>query len=131
MSRGRFMECHGYDEELSGHYGSDDYRFVKYQKARGSLQTYLPKNIWCFEREDIDRKKSYHSLVRDLSFNSPADSRKRNELAHVGHGFGHSRMFLNFTWKILADRQLDVTVPRPRSRAWKYRSLLRQILPRF
>jgi hypothetical protein len=131
MSRGRFMECHGYDEELSGNYGSDDYRFVKYQKARGSFQTYLPKRIWCFERQDIDRKKSYHSLVRDLSFNSAADSRKTHELANVGHGYGHSRMFLNFTWKILEDRQLDIPVPRPRSRAWKYRSLLRQVLPRF
>lgn len=131
MSRGRFMECHGYDEELAGSYGSDDYRFVKYQKARGSFQTYLPKRIWCFERQDIDRKKSYHSLVRDLSFNSAADSRKRHELAHVGHGYGHSRMFLNFTWTMLADRQLAIASERPASRGWKYASLLRQILPRF
>ena len=131
MSRGRFMECYGYDEELSGNYGSDDYRFVKYQKACGSFQTYLPKAIWCFERQDIDRKKSYHSLVRDLSFNSPADSRKRYELASVGNGYGHSRMFLNFTWKMLMDRQLPVTVKRSADRCWKQRSLLRQMLPRF
>jgi hypothetical protein len=131
MSRGRFMECNGYDEELSGHYGSDDYRFVKYQKARGSLQKYLPKRIWCFERQDIDRKKSYHSLVRDLSFNSPADSRKRHELAHNGNGFGHSRMFLNFTWTMLVDKQLDITPAKPSDRCWKQRALLRQILPRF
>lgn len=131
MSRGRFIECYGYDEEHAGSYGSDDYRFVKYQKARGSLQTYLPKSIWCFERQDIDRKKSYHSLVRDLSFNSAADSRKRCELAHIGHGYGHSRMFLNFTWTMLADRQLDVVVRRPASRSWKFASLLRQMLPRF
>lgn len=131
MSRGRFLECHGYDEELAGHYGSDDYRFVKYQKARGSFQKYLPRSIWCFERQDIDRKKSYHSLVRDLSFNSASDSRKRHELAHVGHGYGHSRMFLNFTWTMLLDRQLDLPVARPASRGWKYASLLRQILPRF
>ncbi|TDR80766.1 glycosyltransferase family A protein [Paludibacterium purpuratum] len=131
MSRGRFMECHGYDEELAGHYGSDDYRFVKYQKARGSFQKYLPKRIWCFERQDIDRQKSYHSLVRDLSFNSAADSRKRHELANVGQGYGHSRMFLNFTWTMLADRQLDLPIARPSGRGWKYASLLRQILPRF
>lgn len=131
MSRGRFLECHGYDEEFAGHYGAEDYRFVKYQKACGSLQKYLPKRIWCFERQDIDRKKSYHSLVRDLSFNSATDSRKRYELAHVGHGYGHSRMFLNFTWTVLADRQLEVPVSRPASRAWKQRSLLRQLLPRF
>lgn len=131
MSRGRFMECFGYDEEFAGNYGAEDYRFVKYQKARGSLQMYLPKRIWCFERQDIDRSRSYHSLIRDLSFNSAADSRKRYELAHVGYGYGHSRMFLNFTWKILADHQLNVQLSRPRSCTWKYRSLLRQVLPRF
>jgi hypothetical protein len=131
MSRGRFMECHGYDEELAGHYGSDDYRFVKYQRARGSFQTYLPKKIWCFERQDIDRKKSYHSLVRDLSFNSPADARKRYELAEYGNGYGHSRMFLNFTWTKLLDRQLNLPVDRKIDRSWKQRGLLRQILPRF
>jgi len=131
MSRGRFMECHGYDEEFAGHYGAEDFRFVKYQKARGSFQKYLPKSMWCFERLDINRSKSYHSLVRDLSFNSATDSRKRHELANIGHGYGHSRMFLNFTWKIVADRQVNFVVSRPQSRSWKHRSLLRQLFPRF
>ncbi|WP_215778724.1 glycosyltransferase family A protein [Paludibacterium sp. B53371] len=131
MSRGRFFECHGYDEEFAGHYGAEDFRFVKYQKARGSFQTYLPSRIYCIERTDIDRQRSYHSLVRDLSFNSAADSRKRRELAHVGHGYGHSRMFLNFTWTILSDQRFEHPVERPRSRWWKYRSLLRQVSPRF
>lgn len=131
MSRGRYMECFGYDEEFAGHYGAEDYRFVKYQKARGSLQKYLPKRIWCIERQDIDRKRSYHSLVRDHSFNSPIDSRKRHELAHVGNGYGHSRTFLNFTWTVLLDKHLDLVVKRPADSCWKQRSLLRQILPRF
>lgn len=130
-SRGRFFECYGYDEEFSGHYASDDYRFVKYQKARGSFQTYLPKSIRCIERNDLDRKRNYHTLVRDLSFNTPVDSRKRRELAEFGRGYGHSRMFLNFTWTMLVDRQLDVVLPRKRCRSWKYGALLRQILPRW
>jgi hypothetical protein len=131
LSRGRFIECFGYDEEYAGHYGGEDYRFVKYQKARGSLQKYLPKRIWCIERQDIDRKRSYHSLVRDHSFNSPIDSRKRHELAHVGNGYGHSRTFLNFTWTVLLERQLNLAVKRPEDSCWKQRSLLRQVLPRF
>jgi len=131
MSRGRFFECYGYDEEFSGHYASDDYRFVKYQKARGSFQTYLPKSIRCIERRDIDRKRSYHSLVRDLSFNTPVDSRKRRELDEYGRGYGHSRMFLNFTWTMLADRQLKVELPREHCHSWKHGALLRQILPRW
>lgn len=130
-SRGRFFECYGYDEEFSGHYASDDYRFVKYQKARGSFQTYLPKSIRCIERNDLDRKRNYHTLVRDLSFNTPVDSRKRRELVELGRGYGHSRMFLNFTWTMLVDRQMDVVVPRTRCRSWKYGELLRQILPRW
>lgn len=131
MSRGRFFECFGYDEEFAGHYGAEDQRFVKYHKARGTFQCYLPKSIRCFERQDIDRKRSYHSLARDLSFNTPVDSRKRRELAEQGMGHGHSRMFLNFTWTILMDQWLGLTVPRPLCRRWKWLSIWRQIMPRF
>lgn len=131
MSRGRFFELFGYDEEFAGNYGAEDFRFVKYQRANGTFQTYLPKNIRCFERGKIDRKRSYHSLVRDLSFNTPVDSRKKMELEHYGHGAGHSRMFLNFTWKILADRWRDPAPPLPVDRWWKKWAPLRQILPRF
>ncbi|GGY14029.1 hypothetical protein GCM10011289_16720 [Paludibacterium paludis] len=131
VSRGRFFECHGYDEEFAGHYGAEDFRFIKYHKARGTLQRYLPKSILCIEREDINRRKSYHSLARDLSFNTPVDSRKKRELAVNGHGHGHSRMFLNFTWRILLDRRLPVTSRRTRHTIWKHLAIFRQILPRF
>lgn len=131
LSRGRFFECHGYDEEFAGNYGAEDFRFVKYHKARGTLQTYLPKSIRCIERTDINRNKSYHSLSRDLSFNTPVDSRKKREIATNGHGYGHSRMFLNFTWTVLRDQRMNVPVQRRRDVFWKPLSLLRQILPRF
>jgi len=131
MSRGRFFELSGYDEEFSGHYGAEDFRFVKYHKACGTLQTYLPKRIRCRERTDIDRSRSYHSLSRDLSFNTPVDSRKKMEIANYGHGAGHSRMFLDFSWEIFTEHW---RMPPPRQavdRSWKYFALVRQILPRF
>jgi hypothetical protein len=131
MSRGRFMECHGYDEEFSGSYGAEDFRFVKYQKAQGSLQTYLPKSIFCFERTDIDRNKSYHSLKRDLSFNTAVDSRKKRELALYGRDYGHSRKFLDFTWTLASDQRFLQPVSRQVRRSWKRWAWLRQILPRF
>ncbi len=131
MSRGRFFELAGYDEEFSGNYGAEDYRFVKYNKACGTLQKYLPKHITCRERTDIDRSRSYHSLSRDLSFNTPVDSRKKMELANYGHGTGHSRMFLNFNWTILTEQWRDSVPKQTLDRSWKYFSILRQLLPRF
>lgn len=56
MSRARFLRFYGYDEEYCGHYGAEDYRFVKYQKYQGSQQRYMPESIWCYERE-LDREK--------------------------------------------------------------------------
>lgn len=131
MSRGRFFELFGYDEEFSGHYGAEDFRFVKYHKACGTLQTYLPKRIRCRERTDIDRSRSYHSLSRDLSYNTPVDSRKKMEIANYGHGAGHSRMFLGFSWEIFADYRRTHPPIQAVDRSWKYFALLRQILPRF
>ncbi|AXK39013.1 glycosyltransferase family A protein [Crenobacter cavernae] len=131
LSRGRFFERHGYDEEFTGRYGAEDVRFVKYHKATGTWQRYLPKTIWCQDRVEIDRSKSYHSLTRDLSGNTPVDARKTLELKYHGHGAGHSRSFLNFTWTIACDRRLDAPAePLPVDIAWKWGTVLRQILPR-
>jgi glycosyltransferase involved in cell wall biosynthesis len=131
MSRGRFFELFGYDEEFSGNYGAEDFRFVKYHKACGTLQTYLPKRIRCRERTDIDRSRSYHSLSRDLSFNTPVDSRKKMEIANYGHGAGHSRMFLGFNWEIFAEHCRTPVPKQALDRCWKYFAIVRQILPRF
>lgn len=131
LSRGRFMECFGYDEEFAGAYGAEDIRFAKYQKISGTLQKYLSKSITCFERTDINRGASYHSLARDLTFNTPVDSRKRYEFSEFGNGYGHSRSFLNFTWDIKKECYFSEKTNRPRDRSWKLLSLFRQVLPRF
>jgi hypothetical protein len=131
LSRGRFIELYGCDEEFAGAYGGEDTRFMKYQKARGSFATYLPKSHWVIEREDIDRKRGYHSLFRDVSHNTPVDYRKRLELEWYGPAAGHSRMFANFEWDVVVQRWRDVQPKPPVKRWWKPLMPLRQILPRF
>lgn len=131
LSRARFLEHFGYDEEFCGAYASDDYRFVKFQKAQGSPMPHLPRHCWCADRPKIDRARGYHSLVRDHSFNTPVDRRKDLELAWHGHGAGHSRMFLNFQWDILSEQRRPARARRPVDRGWKRRWWLRAILPRF
>ncbi|MGM3173672.1 glycosyltransferase family A protein [Dickeya lacustris] len=117
MSRARFMRFFGYDEEFAGNYGAEDYRFVKYQKYQGSVQRYLPKKYLCSER-NLDREKSYHTLQRDLSANTPVDARKKQEIETYGKDYGHSRMFLNFTWQIIDVHNRPAPVP-PENRWWK------------
>ncbi|CNL42906.1 glycosyltransferase [Yersinia proxima] len=129
MSRARFFRLYGYDEEFAGHYGSEDYRFVKFHKDHGSTPRYLPKQYRCIER-NVDRKKSYHSLDRDLTHNAPIDDRKKNEIALFGAEYGHSRIFLNFNWEIKKVHSRPPTVPerkvwwRP---LWWFRYLFRSL----
>lgn len=98
MSRARFMRFYGYDEEFSGNYGGEDYRFVKNQKYHGSRQKYLGKEYWCSRRYDFNKNEDYHSLKRDHSNNTPIDKRKAEEIRRFGGEFGHSRQFLTFKW---------------------------------
>lgn len=122
MSRARFFRFYGYDEEFSGGHGSDDVRFVKHQKYHGSWQKHLPKKYFCYKRnKDIDLDESYHSLSRDHARNTPIDKRKANEIVCWGAESGHTRLFLNFEWKIAKEyrRKVDST-DRPIKRYWKH-----------
>ena len=98
MSRARFFPFYGYDEEFCGHYGAEDYRFVKLQKYHGSRQRYLPKSVYATERI-VDRDKSYHTLDRSLEYNTPVDKRKHEEVCIVWCGIGHSGCSPDFEWK--------------------------------
>ncbi len=44
LSRAIFCSLYGYDKEFAGHYGDEDYRFVKFHKNHGSKPKYLAKN---------------------------------------------------------------------------------------
>jgi len=118
MSRARFLRFYGYDEEFSGKYGAEDYRFVKTQKYHGSWQRYLNKKFWCQRRDNLNKDKEYHSLVRDHSENTPIDSRKASEIRQFGGEYGHSRQFLNFTWDYEKISRTKTPNPRPNQYWW-------------
>lgn len=119
LSRARFLRLYGYDEEFCGHYGAEDYRFVKFQKYHGSRQRYLPRNYRCIPRVDIDREAAYHGLDRDLAHNTPIDSRKEFEMKQFGHDAGHSRMFLRFRWEVLLEHSRNVRPARRKNPLWQ------------
>ena len=101
-------------------------RFVRNFKYHGSVHLNVPKQYYCTERE-LDREASYHSLVRDLSYNSGPDTRKRMEAEYFGADFGHSRSAFNFTWTVLADDERKTPFTPPLDRGWRQRWWLRQL----
>lgn len=118
LSRARFMRFFGYDEEFAGHYGAEDFRFIKVQKAHGSKQLYLPNKYRVVKR--VLESGSDHSLDRDLTHCTPIDLRKKLELRTYGLDYGYSKLFLNnFTWKFLSE-QKRTCVPMPKSKKWWY-----------
>ena len=127
MPRGTFFKYWGYDEEYAGGHGGEDYRFVKFLKSQGVVQLKLPKQYYAFNRSEIDRKQAYHNLERDQSRNAPIDARKRCEMKYLGGTFGHSRLFLNFKWKIMSTSVLRATQPPIMNTAWKRMWLFRQV----
>ena len=120
ISRARFLRFYGYDEEFAGHYGAEDYRFVKLQKYYGTRFIKMNRKYRCFERNDIDRTAAYHSLVRDLTHNTPIDARKKAEVLRYGPDAGHSRMFLNFKWTVREEHYRQGDVRRKRRPLWKH-----------
>ena len=126
LARSRWFQLFGTDEEYAGAYGAEDFRFVKSFKNHGTVQRYLPKNLYCIDRK-IDRDKSYHSLIRDLSFNTPVDTRKRIESEYFGANYGHSRSSFNYTWEIKKEKWREITSLPPLDKGWRARWNLRQL----
>lgn len=126
-SRGLFFKHFGYDEEFGGHYGAEDFRFVKFLKGQGVIHRHLPRRFLCLPRPEIGLQ-STHNLERDPSFNTPVDARKRMEMQWYGHSSGHSRMNLNFQWTVLRDSRRQAPLL-PRDRLWNRTWLWRQLLP--
>ncbi len=125
MSRARFMRHYGYDEEFAGHYGHEEYQFLRHHKYHGTKIRCLPEKYHCFHRV-VDRDHSYHSLVRDLTYNESIVQRKRKEMQLFGVEQSQSRIFLNFTWQILYQNRLEPLVP-PLHRSWYFFGWLRRL----
>jgi hypothetical protein len=127
MSRGRFLELFGVDEEFSGAYGCDDGMFWRWQRYNGSRFTCLKKK-YVSQCRRIDRVNSYHSLERDNARNAILDKRKKREWEKWGPRGGHSRKFLCFTWDVIEDRErTGMTWQAPENRLWKKLWFLRQL----
>lgn len=122
MSRARFMRFFGYDEEFAGHYGREDDTFRKIHKWHGSKLRYLPKKFRSVEWAGhfSKREKSFHSLLRDRkSVNYAIHERKKQEIYDFGNEQGHSRIFLNFTWRFLSEQRRN-NIPQPKPKKWWY-----------
>ena len=121
ISRGTFLENFGYDEEFAGNYGYEDNFCAEYFAALGFKRKYFSKSKYFYrERDDgnVNRDTSYHSLKRDSSENLKIYLRKIEKLKNFGAEFAHSRMFLNFTWK-LAKEQFRESIPQlKRKKFW-------------
>lgn len=119
MSRGRFFELFGVDEEFSGHYGCEDGMFWRWQRYNGTRFSFFPKRYTSLLR-DYDRLRSDHSLSRDTVYNNAMKHRKLKEWAEWGARGGHSRRFLEFTWDLVEDRQRQQALWQPQpDRLWK------------
>lgn len=126
LSRARFMRHFGYDEEYAGNYGHEDYQILRYHKYHGSKIRDLPAKYFC-RRRALDLEKAYHSLEREGSHNMLLVNRKKQEMAVFGAEHGHSRIFLNCTWKLVYQNSLEAPI-QPVRRYWRYFARLRRLI---
>lgn len=104
-SKSVFFSSLGYDEEFCGHYGHEDSMFRAFQKRLGN-------RIRCFSWNPkiispvINREHSYHSLIRDTQVNEALLKRKLEWLNGPDFFKAHSRRFLNFDFKKVAENFL-------------------------
>jgi hypothetical protein len=110
LSRNRFLELYGYDEEFCGAYGFEDLWLLRWQRYHGSRICHLPERYFVQVRT-VDRTRAYHSLARDFSRNADLYSQKRTACETLGPHAGHTRQFLRFTWDVILDRQRSTPSP--------------------
>jgi hypothetical protein len=114
LSRARFLELHGYDEDFSGHYGYDDAMFWRWQRNHGTRFLYLPRALAVKAR--TEPRLRHHSLNRDLAHNARLAAHKRRQWKRLGPQTGHSRRWLHFTWSVEEDRRRSTLPPTPNPR---------------
>ncbi len=119
LSRGRFFENYGYDEEFSGAYGYEDGFFWRWQRYNGTRFRYMSKCYPIHVRPGKDNGAT-EGLSRDKVHNKKIRTRKLQEIAEFGPAGGHSRQFLNFTWTMVEDRKRKrLTWQAPKRPIWK------------
>jgi len=126
MSRGHFFRFHGYDEEFCGHYGYFGGWLTRFHRYHGSWMPKLPRK-YHYIRHDVEAATRDHGLVRDKSTNGMLYLRKREEALAAGAEAGHSRLFLNFTWKVMKECSRAKPTEQRRDPWWVRRYWLRTL----
>jgi len=110
LSRSRYLELFGYDEEFCGHYGLEDDFFRRWHRHHGTRIRMFPGGPVTLRH--VDQTAGYHSLPRDRAHNAELFARKRGLWVERGPRAAHSRMFLRAPFEIFADRR-RTTSPAP------------------
>lgn len=77
----RFIELNGFDEQFSGHYGSEDKNYALRHRAKDGVFTKMDNVI------SVRKAYHHHTLIRDASVNKK-----------ISDCLKHSGLFLNFKW---------------------------------
>jgi Glycosyl transferase family 2 len=101
LSRGRYLQLFGYDEEFCGHYGLEDDLFRRWHRFHGTRIRMFPGGP--VKRRPAPREGTYHSLSRDRSHNAELFRRKRRLWVERGPDAAYSRMFLRVPFEVVAD----------------------------
>ncbi len=107
LSRGRYLELFGYDEEFCGHYGLEDDLFRRWHRHHGTRIRMFPGGP--VKRRAIDHERGYHSLPRDRGHNAELFAHKRRLWEERGPHAAYSRIFLRSPFEVVA----DLRRPRP------------------
>jgi len=101
-----FFETLGVDEEFCGYYGCEDIMFRRFASRLGIKIRHLTRRVRIFSA-DIDREKSYHSLVRDGEVNRKLIEKKKALLKTRDYYKAHSNQFLNFRFALIKENNFD------------------------
>lgn len=103
-----FFETLGVDEEFCGHYGCEDIMFRRFASRLGIKLRHLTRRVRIFSA-DIDRERSYHSLVRDGEVNRKRIEKKKALLKTRDYYKAHSNKFLNFRFALIKENNFDTS----------------------
>lgn len=121
LSRGRYLELFGYDEEFCGHYGLEDDLFRRWHLHHGTrIRMFRGGPV---RLRPVEREGSYHSLARDRGHNAEVFRGKRRLWEALGPRAAHSRTFLRAPFEVVVDlrRAAPPAAPPPSlmTRLWR------------
>ena len=103
-SKSTFFKSLGVDEEFCGHYGHEDVFFLDMQKRLGT-KIFRITRFPVLHTEHKISDKPQHNLSRNEDYKRPLYEAKRRILKDSNRDpyEAHSRLFLNFEWKIVKE----------------------------